>query len=56
MPTQENPNRATPGELKKYFEEGGNRKVTMDEIKELKANPVDYDALANGIGNGTFTY
>jgi hypothetical protein len=49
------PTRATLKQLREFFENGG-PKVTMTELKQLKSNPTDYDAIANGIGNGTLTY
>jgi hypothetical protein len=50
--------KATVSELKKYFESDGGRKVTLLELKELKAsnNGSDYDAIANGIGDASLTY
>jgi len=44
-------------ELKGFFEQGS-RKVSMAELKELKAgnDGQDYDDIAYGIGNGTLTY
>jgi hypothetical protein len=43
-------------ELKKFFEADGGRKVSMQELKELKAADGAYDAIAYGIGDGSLTY
>jgi hypothetical protein len=50
--------RAKPSQIRDYFgtPEGQYPKVSLTEIKQLKENPQDYDQIANGIGNGTFTY
>lgn len=49
--------RATVRQLRDFFEASGGRKVTMRELKDLKAGDGrDYDHLATGIGNGTLTY
>lgn len=48
--------RATVKQIKDFFEADGGRKVSMQELKDLKANPKDYDDLANGIGDGSLTY
>lgn len=50
------PKRALVKELKEFFEANGGQKVTMQELKELKSNPKDYDDLVIGLGNGTLTY
>jgi hypothetical protein len=48
-------------EFKQYFEEGS-RKIAAAEIMALKKDKdtgelrPDYDQIAVGIGNGTFTY
>lgn len=45
-------------EFREFFESNGGRKVTMTELKEIKASEggSDYDAIAFGIGNGSLTY
>lgn len=57
--------KATIKELKAFFESGSSvpvevraltdLKVSMQELKELKASGA-YDAIAEGIGNGSLTY
>lgn len=49
--------------LKGFFETDGAQKVTMSELKDLKGSPsvlgngdTAYDDIAQGIGNGSFTY
>ena len=50
--------KATIKQLKEFFEADGGAKVGMQELKDLKnANGgIDYDAIAEGIGDGTLTY
>jgi hypothetical protein len=62
--------KASPGELRAFFEAGGARKVTSAELMALKKHVPDdpatgrtqaaagaaYDEIAVGIGNGTLTY
>lgn len=50
--------RATPKEIRDFFEAGGGRKVTASELAKLKSDtkPDAYDQIAEGIGNGTLTY
>lgn len=50
--------KATIAQLKEFFEGNGGRKVSMTELKELKASREgkDYDLIANGIGDETLTY
>lgn len=48
--------RAKPSDIRAYFEEGGYPKVSLQEIKQLKEKPSDYDDIAIGIGNGSLTY
>ena len=47
--------RATVKDLKAFFEANDGRKVTMQELKDLKDSG-GYDAIAEGIGDGTLTY
>lgn len=48
--------RATVKAVKDFFESGDSgRKVSMTELKDLK-NADGYDAIADGIGDETFTY
>lgn len=55
-------NKATPSEVKAFFEADGGSKVGAAEIMALKKDPItketlgDYDDIAFGIGNGTLTY
>jgi len=50
--------KATIAQLKAFFEADGGRKISMAELKELKASRDgrDYDEVANGLGDGTLTY
>lgn len=48
--------RAKPSEIREYFDVPGRGKPTLKEMQELKASPDAYTAIAEGIGNGTFTY
>lgn len=48
--------KATIKQVREFFESNGTPKITMAELKELKANQKDYDDIAYGIGNGTLTY
>jgi hypothetical protein len=41
--------------VKDFFEADGARKVSMQELKEVK-DAGGYDALAEGIGDGSLTY
>jgi len=46
-----------PAELKAFFESDGGRKVSLTELKELKADGGQaYDDIAFGIGDGSLTY
>lgn len=47
--------KATLKEVREFFEANGARKISMQELKELK-NSGGYDDIAEGIGNGTLTY
>jgi hypothetical protein len=47
--------KATVKQVKEFFEAGGARKVSMTELKELK-DAGGYDALAQGIGDGSLNY
>lgn len=46
--------KATVKQVKDFFEDGG-PKVSMQELKALK-DAGGYDALAEGIGDGSFNY
>lgn len=50
--------KAKVSEVKAFFEADGGRKVTLPELKEIKASNggTDYDDVAEGIGNGSLTY
>jgi hypothetical protein len=56
--------KATPAQVKAFFEADGGRKVTSAELMALKKTTVngvvtehgDYDQIAYGIGDGSFTY
>ena len=54
--------KATPQEVRAFFDEGSDRKVGARELIALKKDPEtgepipDYDQIAEGIGNGSLTY
>jgi hypothetical protein len=49
--------KATPSEMRVYFEADGGPKLTASEIMTLKkADPDGYDNVAIGVKNGTLTY
>lgn len=50
--------KATIKQLKDFFEADGAPKISMAELKDLKASRdgKDFDQIANGIGDQTFTY
>lgn len=50
--------KATIKQLQEFFQANGGSKVTMQELKDLKASRDgrDYDEIANGLGAGTLTY
>jgi len=54
--------KATPLEVRAFFESDGGRKVSAAEIMALKKDPFtkenrpDYDQIAYGIGDGTLNY
>lgn len=54
--------KASPKEVKEFFEANGGRKVGATEIMALKKDPAtkkdlpDYDQIAEGIGDGSLTY
>lgn len=47
--------KATVKQVKEFFEADGGRKITLPELSALKAAG-GYDAVAEGIGDGSFTY
>ncbi len=49
--------KASPQEIRAFFEADSARKVTSRELMDLKKdNPGGYDAIARGIKDGTLTY
>jgi len=58
----DNGTKASPAEVRAFFEEGGARKVGARELIALKKDPEtgdpipDYDQIAEGIGDGSLTY
>lgn len=54
--------KASPTEVRAFFEAGDARKVGAKELIALKKDPEtgepipDYDQIAEGIGSGTLTY
>lgn len=50
--------RATIAIIQAFFIADGGKKLTMQELKDLKVSRdgKDYEDIANGIGDGTLTY
>lgn len=54
--------KASPAEVRAFFEADGAPKVSSAELMALKKDPVtkdnlpDYDQVAYGIGDGSLTY
>lgn len=53
--------KASPSEVRAFFEQDGARKVSARELIALKKDDdkndlPDYDQIAEGIGNGSLTY
>jgi hypothetical protein len=47
--------KANVKQVKEFFEADGGSRVSMQELKALK-DAGGYDAIAEGIGNGSLTY